>query len=212
MTKKKLEEEETLGLTRAVPERWLRIKGIQNWCKNYKDLITIIITIFGFVIVIFAAYSGASEGAKIAYQYDQQNNELQKQNIAKLLLIDIRFQEWSLRNQYEGINKSPKKVLFILGGVYPDNGLYYSYRSEIAKLKYPIAKNITRFYSDLMYAEIYRKETNSAILQNNFDARNITYPQYVWAIEDAYFLESTLVDEIEKEYNISHDTSLTRFQ
>jgi hypothetical protein len=163
------------------------------------------------IAAIAAAYIGASEQAKLAYNYDISKSEIREQNVAKLLYIDIQRLKYSLNKTVAGFNAETPTTLYVLddsGKLVPDNGIYYTYQNEIASFKYPIAKNITQFYTD-----IYRAESaNSAIpryWQNNRELALVLHNQCRTLMWDADRLVPIIEKELEVEYNISPDSSLT---
>jgi hypothetical protein len=189
-------------------EKVSNLKKIYDWIQRHKDVLSILILIAGIIGTIGAAYLGASAQVDLAQKNNVMKEKEELKNIATMVYLDIRLQEYSLRRSNETLS-ALKNIMHVNGVFYPDNGLYYSIRPQIARLKPSVAKNVTVFYTDMMWAEIFRKETNSALDQNR-DA-SYAYQQEVWAIQNAWYEEPLLAKELETEYNISLDLS-TRYQ
>ncbi|MDD3135473.1 MAG: hypothetical protein WC295_08680 [Methanoregula sp.] len=187
---------------------WDRHFGKESRLVKYEKSLTIFILIAGMIVAIAASYIGASEQARLANSYEIQKDEAELKNIANTVYLDIRLHEYALRNLNESLSTS-KNSLRVYGIIYPDNGLYYSFRPEIARLKPSVVKNITVFYTDMTYAEIFRRETNTAIDENR-DA-SYAYQQEIWGVQNAWVEEPLLVKELEDSYNISYNLS-TRYQ
>jgi len=176
--------------------------------KNNEDSlkfwITTIIAIIAIIGAIVAAGLGAYWGVTI------QNDNI-KQNTAKLLYDDIDNLNWTLDHLNQMIIEHPNSRQYIFTPIYPENGIFYSARSDIAALDYDVARNITIFYTDIYYAEEYRKAMNSAIEQNKSIQYDVAYSQFQPAIQEAYDMRSQLLTDMQKRYNIPENTIKNRF-
>ena len=202
-----------IGLTKAVPDKWVKIKKIHEWITKYQASITTLATIIGFIIAIFAAYYGASEGVRIAHDQELQQNNIHDQNVAKLLYIDVQREEFLLKNTMEGFkNQDTSHAYPALDKTYPDNGIYFAYQNEIASFDYPIAKNITQFYSDLILADMDNEATKEALQNNRPDLALAGYNQFKISLIDANRLCPIIQNELEEKYNISPDSTMTIYR
>jgi hypothetical protein len=201
------ENEELLGFLE-------RHFGKKSWIAKYEKALTILILIMGMVVAIFAAYYGASTQAQLAYENDLKTKALEQRNFATMVYFDIINLNWTVKNSYYAIINAPPNatiVLNVVGDIYPDNGLYYSYRSEIATFNSPLAYNITVYYADLIYADKYSKAWVIANAKNDSLARQFAYYQYENAIKDAYGLQPFILKDLKNEYNITENYQ-SRFQ
>jgi hypothetical protein len=201
-------KEEEIKNNKKKSKFWEKHFGRESRVVKYEKSLTILILIVGMVVAIAAAYIGASEQARLANTYDIQKDDAEIKNIANMVYLDIRLHEYSLREANKTIYSS-KNYAHLDGGIYPDDGLYYSFRPQIARLKPSLVKNITLFYTDMTYAENFRKESNSAIDQKR-DALSL-YQQVAFGIQNAWKEEPLLVEELENTYNISYELD-SRYQ
>jgi hypothetical protein len=194
---------------------WLeRHFGKTSRIAKYEKALTIIILIFGMVVAIYAAYYGAFTQAKFAYENDLKIKSLEQHNFANMVYFDIINLNWTVRNSYDSIMNAPPNAtikLKVVGDIYPENGLYYSFRPEIATFKSPLAYNISVFYTDLIYADKYSKAWVIADEKNDIEARQFAYFQYENAIKEAYRLQPVILNDLKNEYNITENYQ-SRFQ
>jgi len=211
----------TEGLTKGVPQGGIsRIKRIQNFCKEYKDLISVV----GIIVVIFVAFGGAYFGAASAYQFEKQQNEIKQQNIAKMLYTEISSYDRMLYQSKSFLETVPEdKILVPTGFDYPESGFYDSYKTEIASFDYPIAQNITRFYRDIYYAGYYSKILSDSIIfeiNNPINETQKGTPIYAYSqvnkenqkeytmnlrgeLSDAIYIQPILKKQLEEKYGIT---------
>lgn len=187
--------------------------------KAHKESIYVIIAILAIIGTIVASYLGADYAAKNTYSFDRQKSEIHEETVAKLIYLDLLYLNSTVNRQYDNIECQDRRFsynsnskLIIIGNIYPSNALYYSYRPEIASLNFSLANNITRFYNDMMYAEIYKNELNSASNQNNGPAYNVSYPLFKIHIVDAYEIYPYLIKDLKQRYNITDDIPISIYQ
>jgi hypothetical protein len=134
-------------------------------------------------------------------------NEAKKETTAKLVYDDIDRMNWTLHNLTTMIDENPHGLPVIFTSIYSDNGIYYTSRSDIALLDDNLARNISIYYTDLGYAEIYRKSILDAIGPNAAiyapTQINISYMQYSNAIKEANDLRPSILDDLERINHIS---------
>ncbi len=195
----------------------------RQWLSDNESSLTILLLIVGIVIAVGAAYVGAVKGAEkqaqFAYEQDLQKNKLHEDAVARMFYLDLIFLTSTIDRQNatitcfdKQIKKNPDSVLGVVGTIYPDNALWYSYRTEIAGMNMSISSNLTRFYNDMMFAEVYRNEMNSAISQNSKPQFDISYQLFKLHIQDSYEIHSVLIEELKNEYNISESIPNTIYQ
>ncbi len=194
---------------------WDKHFGKESRLVKYEKSLTIFILITGMIVAIAAAYLGASQQALLAYNYENEQNKLHEQNVAKLLYIDIRNQNFLLSSLINGFNQQeatdPNQILHPIGKIYPDRGMYFAYQNEIASFDYPLAKNITQFYTDLILSDMANEGVNQLFQKNSSNAMS-QYIQYKALIRDAYSLSAIIQKQLEDRYNITPDTSMTGYQ
>jgi hypothetical protein len=150
---------------------WRRLKKFNDWYENLTKkypgaikcagtLITIFLALIAIYFTISSTANAAYNGAKAAYDFDKQKSELETQNIAKLIRIELSTHEYALYTDNSKIQNMTSIVL-IYGRYYPNFGLYYAFQRDIASLDYPIAENLTLFYYDLLNADFYRGQIYS---------------------------------------------------
>jgi len=165
--------------------------------KQFK--ITTIVAILAIIGAILAAGFGAYWG--VTFQ-----NDARKQTTAKLVYDDIDRMNWSLNHLSKMITEHPNALPYIYTPVYEDNEIYYSSRFDIASLDDNVARNISIFYTDMRYAETYRKAINAAVEGNSTINASIqinqSYFQFSNAILDANELRPQILDDLERIYNI----------
>lgn len=166
--------------------------------------VEIIIAILSTVGVFAAAIIGAYSAVYLPLRE-------QKRTTAKMIYDDIDRLNWTLQDLTHKIKQNPNNIHYILTSIYPDNGIYYSSRSQIVLLDEKVAPNITMFYTNLQYAEKYRQAINDAIdNKENFDNLSINheavlsllYKQYKDAICNATEIRQNILEELEKTYKI----------
>ncbi len=175
--------------------------------------ITIILSILTIAGTLFAAYIGAF------YSIQSQNTN-SEQITAKILYDDLDRMNYTLSNCYTVAEewKINRSIPYIITPVYPANGAYYSVRDKIFLMSPSLSRNISIFYSDLKWAEIYREMINNQIGSSNVKVINSTYSivftpeqaqilspslhQMVITIEDAYQRRTQIMNELENKYNI----------
>jgi len=195
----------------------------REWLSTNEASLTILLLIIGIIIAILSSYLGAVVGAKaqakFAYDQELQKSDIHDETVARLLYLDLIYLTSTVDRQYNGINcldkrikQNPNTRLRIIGTIYPDNALWYSYRPEIAWLNLSISNNLTRFYNDMMYAEIYKNEIDSAISQQDQQAYDIAYGMFSLHIRDAHELHSNLISELKQQYNITEDIPYSIYQ
>lgn len=197
---------------------------VERGIKKYKESIYVFLAIIGIIATMIAAFLGAAYGAEKAYGYDLQKSEIQEKNIAQALYIDIKSLDSTLKVADEQLkNSNEKDRSYGYHIFYPENGIYYSYQTEISSLDYPIAKNITRFYSSLTMAERERQEiavlmddlshtpennpNNTGrvnLLQNiKLDTVNFLSGQMRSELREAIELQPIIKKQLEEKYKIS---------
>jgi len=138
-----------------------------------------------------------------------QNNE-RKETTAKLIYDDIDRLNWTLSDLNQMIIHNPEATPVIFTSIYPDNGVYYTSRSDIALFDQKIARNISIFYTDMQYAEKYRQAIINGI---GPDAPSyapvqivLSKQQYQSAIAEAYRLRPQILHDLEQTYHIINST------
>ncbi|MFA5221576.1 MAG: hypothetical protein WC391_04750 [Methanoregula sp.] len=166
------------------------------------------------ILTLFFTLIAAAFGAFAAVHFQ---NETRQQTTLKLVYDDIDNTNYSLHCLNQMLENNPTSLPYIFTPVYPDNGIYYSSRSDIAALDdYSLARNISTFYNDLHYAEVYRIALVN-VVDKNFtvpavsDQINVSINQYKWAIQDANALQHDLLNEIDKKNNIPKNPIKNRF-
>lgn len=193
--------------------RFTKFWGVYYWTQRHKDVITILFLGLGIIGAIYAAFFGAFLQAQYSYNQELQKSKMHEANVAKLLYIDIRNQQYFLNNVNNCFqNENLSNPCIFIGKVYPDNGIYFAYQDEIASLKYPIAKNITQFYSDLIWADFTDQEFLIGIQNNQSAYAYDRQKQIKILIGDAQKLCPIIQKELEDEYNITPDSSITIYQ
>jgi len=170
------------------------------------------------IIAIVAAIIGVVIGAYCAIWFQNWNSE---QNTAKLIYDDMDRMDWSINSYHQAVlieQNTPNSIVGMISPIYPDNGIYSSSRRDITLLKPSLARNISNFYSDLQWAEIYRNVINKEFENNDITVVNstgmisltpmqsakisISKYQLENGILDAYAIRPQIMDELEKTYNI----------
>jgi hypothetical protein len=163
------------------------------------------------ILTIFGAIVAAGLGAYLGVYMQNVNKQ---QTTAQLVYDDIDNLNWTLHNLSQMIIENPDTVPYIITPIY-DNGLYYSYRSDIASLDTNVSRNISIFYTDMQYAENYRKVIKAAIedenTKNSSQQISLSYDQYKNAILDANDLRPQILNEMEISYNIPKNHIKNRF-
>jgi hypothetical protein len=193
---------------------WEKHLGKASRIVKYEKALTIFILIAGMVVAIIAAYLGSSTQAQLAYENDLKIRALEQHNFANMVYFDIINLNWTLSRSYYDIINAPSNGtigLIVVGDLYPTNGLYYSFRPEIATFKSSLAYNITVYYTNLIYADEYSKAWIIANEKNNNVARQYALDQYLGAIKDAYKIQPFVLNELKNEYNITENYQ-SRFQ
>lgn len=162
--------------------------------------ITTIIAVIAIIAAIFAAGFGP-------YYADTIQKEQKKVTTAKLLYDDIDRTNWTLNHLSKAISDAPSNGLPIIEApIFNDNSVYYSTRPDLPLLDDRIARNITIFYADMEYAELYRQQLKTKV--NSQASFNFTkdvsdaYDQFRWAVSEANDLRPLILDDMEKIYNI----------
>jgi hypothetical protein len=152
------------------------------------------------VFAILAAFAGSFSAV-----YFQ--NQAKTDTTSKLIYDDIDRMGWTLSNLNQMIIDNPNTTPVIFTAIYPDNGVYYSSRQEIALLDQNVARNISIFYTDIQYAEDYREAIVIAVGPNapNYAPVQIAVSkeQYVSAITEATALRPQILQDLERIYHIS---------
>jgi hypothetical protein len=168
----------------------------KSFLKKYGSIISMI-------FIIFAALIGSYFG----YYIPSIDN---KHTTALMIYTDIDNLNYTLCNENQTISNSNDTPPYIFTPIYSDSGLYYSSQYDIASLNYDISQNVTRFYTDIHYAEEYRK-----VMKNNWDNNYsisstnemkyemwIAKNQFVGAIRDAINISPYIINDMRSEYSI----------
>ena len=178
-------------------------EAAENGNKTNTDKKQFTIITFLSILAIIAAIIAASLGAYLGVTYE---NDARKQTTAKLVYDDIDRMNWSLNHLSTMISEHPNALPYVFTPVYGDIEVYSSSRFDIASLDDNIARNISIFYTDMQYAEIYRQAIIATIGQNGSNIPiqiQISYDQYSSAVIEANKLRPQILDELEKKYQIS---------
>jgi hypothetical protein len=182
---------------KSAKEKQVETADASKTDKQFK--ITTVVSIGAIIVAILLSGVGAFLGVYIPNYYKTQTT-------AKMIYDDIDRQNWTLHDLSQLIIQHPNTPPYIITSIYPDDGIYYSSRSDIALLDDKIARNITIFYTDMQYAEKYRQAMNAAIMTDTPLNRSIilslSYDQYKSAIIEANEMRPHLLDEMEKTFSI----------
>lgn len=172
--------------------------------KSKQFTITTILALIAIIMAVVAAGVGAYLGVYV-------QNDSKKQTTAKLIYDDIDRMNWTLSHLNKMINDNPNSIPVVFTPGYQDNSIYYSSRSDIALLEENVARNISIFYTDMEYAETYRKEILNAVGTIPTIPANITIPisydQYKNAILEANAIRPQILDDFERIYHIQKSSS-----
>jgi hypothetical protein len=162
--------------------------------------VTTLLSIIAIIMAIVAAGVGAYLGVYI-------QNESKKQTTAKLIYDDIDRMNWSLNMMSNLIANESQYLPVIISPVYQDNGIYYSSRSDVALLDDNLARNISIFYADMQYAEIYRQIIYAEVKGNTTfkitPEISVSYPQFREAVIEAKDLRPQILNDLQRIYHIS---------
>lgn len=184
-----------------------------SWFAKYKDIINIFVLILAIFGTIIAAFYGASYQVQLEYNNDLNKSAQEQKNYASMVYFDVLNLNWTLRNANANIVNLPQNgTIQIVGDIYPETGLYYNFRPQIATFDRQLAYNITLYYTDLIYAQEYSHQIDIAYQKQDRNWYNLSFQQYKFAIQDAYRLQPIITNDLEKRYNISINTIDSRFQ
>lgn len=170
----------------------------------------------------FGAFFGGIANYYAAYQLDQHQQDLEQQNVALALYIDVletseRFNE-SL--EYLKLSTDDKRkfgdtssyIFYDPIPYYSSNGLYFAYLTEISKFDSGLSRNLTEYYTTVIDIE-YKRKYISDHYSKTFDYNNLTieekrritiYNQNIPAeIIDSLNQANNLKQELNKKYNLN---------
>ena len=214
---------------------WEKHFGKESTIVKYEKALTILLLFVGVIAAIgvafVAAYIGASEQAKVASIYDRQKSELEEKNIANMFYTDISNMDYLLISLNKDLPQVSTRLYYEPSCMYYlDSGIYYTYREKISSLDNPIAKNITRFYLDLILAEQLCKttqvlmENNKSIYYSKFFSSESRFDEYISnralilnmnmqnCLRDAIELQPILKKQLVDRYNITPSKLMTIYQ
>lgn len=184
-------------------KRGLTGNGEGNNISAGQFKITSSIAIVAIIVSVLIMFGGAFLAVSV------QNND-KKETTAKLVYDDIDRMGWTLNNLNQMMVDNPNATPVIFTPIYPENGVYYSSRSDIALFDQNVARNISIFYTDLHYAENYRQAIIIGVGPNapNYAPIQIAVSkeQYRAAIAEANTLRPQILHDLERIYHITNST------
>lgn len=191
-------EKEKRGLT-GIPKG----NGEEDEISAEQFKITSSIAIAAIVVSVLIMFGGAFLAVYI-------QNIDKKETTAKLIYDDIDRMGWTLNNLNRMMADNPNATPVIFTSIYPDNGVYYSSRSDIALFDPNVARNISIFYTDVQYAEKYRQAIITGVGENAPSYAPVqiavSKEQYTAAIAEANTLRPQILHELERIYHITNST------